>query len=417
MVASPEASGELRILMAARAFRGVADGLVSLILPVYLLALGYGPFEAGLLVTATLAGSALLTLLIGLHAHRASGRTLLMLASVLMLLTGLAFAFEQDFWPLLVVAFIGTLNPSSGDASVFLPLEHAQLARAVAQRDRTRVFAQYSFTGSIASACGALCAGLPELAVPLTGVLEKQALQAVFLLYAAVGAIVLLVYARLPRAVVVDLDGDAAQPLGRSRKIVLILAALFSLNSFAGGFVVQSLLALWLFERFGLSLAATGAIFFWAGVLSAISYFAAVWISERIGLIRTMVFTHLPANLCLILVAFAPTPLDCRYAVADSKRALANGRSDTRFLRHGRGDAVRTAGGRERHGSAAESRFGSCSHPGGVAPRELRLRLAIGHLRRAEDPLRSAAAGGVPEHSSARRGGPTDARCAAQKKA
>ena len=307
MVASPEASGELRILMAARAFRGVADGLVSLILPVYLLALGYGPFEAGLLVTSTLVGSALLTLLIGLHAHRASGRTLLMLASVLMLLTGLAFAFEQDFWPLLVVAFIGTLNPSSGDASVFLPLEHAQLARAVAQRDRTRVFAQYSFTGSIASACGALCAGLPELAVPLTGVVEKQALQAVFLLYASVGAIVLLVYARLPRAVVVDLDGDAAQPLGRSRKIVLILAALFSLDLFAGGFVVQSLLALWLFERFGLSLAATGAIFFWAGVLSAISYFAAVWISERIGLIRTMVFTHLPANLCLILVAFAPS--------------------------------------------------------------------------------------------------------------
>ena len=116
----------------------------------------------------------------------------------------------------------------------------------------------------------------------------------------------LLVYARLPRAVVVDLDGDAAQPLGRSRKIVLILAALFSLDFVRRRLRGESPPALWLFERFGLSLAATGAIFFWAGVLSAISYFAAVWISERIGLIRTMVFTHLPANLCLILVAFAP---------------------------------------------------------------------------------------------------------------
>jgi MFS family permease len=307
MHASLEASGELRILLAARALRGVTDGLVSLILPAYLLVLGYGPFEAGLLATATLAGSALLTLFVGLYVHRVSGRTLLMLASVLMLMTGLAFAFERDFWPLLLVAFFGTLNPSSGDVSVFLPLEQALLARAVAQRDRTRVFAQYSFTGSIASAAGALCAGLPDLAAALMGVAEKEALQAVFYLYAAVGAVVLLLYARLPCAAAIDRDRHAAQPLGRSRKIVLILAALFSLDSFAGGFVVQSLLALWLFDRFGLSLAATGAIFFWFGVLSGLSYFAAVRISERIGLIRTMVFTHLPASLCLILVAFAPS--------------------------------------------------------------------------------------------------------------
>jgi MFS family permease len=307
MHASLEASGELRILLAARALRGVTDGLVSLILPAYLLVLGYGPFEAGLLATATLAGSALLTLFVGLYVHRVSGRTLLMLASVLMLMTGLAFAFERDFWPLLLVAFFGTLNPSSGDVSVFLPLEQALLARAVAQRDRTRVFAQYSFTGSIASAAGALCAGLPDLAAALMGVAEKEVLQAVFYLYAAVGAVVLLLYARLPCAAAIDRDRHAAQPLGRSRKIVLILAALFSLDSFAGGFVVQSLLALWLFDRFGLSLAATGAIFFWFGVLSGLSYFAAVRISERIGLIRTMVFTHLPASLCLILVAFAPS--------------------------------------------------------------------------------------------------------------
>ena len=301
------APGERGILLTARACRGLADGLVSLILPIYLLALGYGPFEAGLLATATLAGSAVLTLVVGLHAHRATGRSLLMLASVLMLLTGLVFAFEQDFWPLLLAAFLGTLNPSSGDVSVFLPLEQAQLAHAVAHRERTRVFAQYSFVGSIASATGALCAGLPELIATSGGVPERRALQAVFLLYAVVGAIVLLLYARLPRAVAPHTDSRGPQPLGRSRRIVLTLAALFSLDSFAGGFVVQSLLALWLFERFGLSLAATGAIFFWTGILAGFSYFAAVRISERIGLIRTMVFTHVPANLCLILVAFAPS--------------------------------------------------------------------------------------------------------------
>jgi predicted MFS family arabinose efflux permease len=228
-------------------------------------------------------------------------------ASVVMLLTGVAFAVSQEFWPLLLVAFVGTLNPSSGDVSVFLPLEHAQLAHLVSDRDRTRLFARYSFVGSIAAAGGALCAGFPEIVAGLAELTPKQALQAVFVLYAALGGVVLLLYARLPRTDSIGSTPVPAHPLGPSRRIVLLLAALFSLDSFAGGFVVQSLLALWLFERFGLSLATTGVIFFWAGVLSALSYFAASWISERIGLVNTMVFTHLPANVCLVLVPFAPT--------------------------------------------------------------------------------------------------------------
>jgi predicted MFS family arabinose efflux permease len=136
----------------------------------------------------------------------------------------------------------------------------------------------------------------------------KSALQAAFLVYALLGGLALLFYRRLPRAAeTADPAVAPAKPLGRSRRIVLTLAALFSLDAFAGGLVVQSLLALWLFERFGLSLAAAGAIFFWTGVLSALSYFAAAWIAERVGLINTMVFTHLPSNLCLALVPFAPT--------------------------------------------------------------------------------------------------------------
>ena len=303
-----DATSEARLLLAAGGLRAVGDSFVSLLLPVYLLELGYGPFETGVIATATLAGSALLTLLLGLYAHRTAGRSLLIGAAALMMLTGIAFAMFEDFWPLLLVAFVGTLNPSSGDVSVFLPLEQAQLARIVRDRDRTRLFARYSFIGSIMAAVGALGAALPEAAAELVGVELRPALQAAFLVYAALGGLALLVYRRLPRGMETATPDQApAKPLGRSRRIVLTLAALFSLDAFAGGLVVQSLLALWLFERFGLSLAAAGAIFFWTGVLSALSYFAAAWIADRIGLINTMVFTHLPANLCLALVPFAPS--------------------------------------------------------------------------------------------------------------
>jgi MFS family permease len=300
---------EAGVLLAARGLRGIGDGLVSLLLPVYLLELGYGAFQTGVIATTTLLGSALLTLLVGLYGHRASGRALLISSAVLMALTGIAFAAFRDFWPLLIVAFIGTLNPSTGDVSVFLPLEQAQLARIVTDRNRTRLFASYSFVGTIATALGALGAALPEVGVHFFGVSMKAALQATFLFYAALGIVALLLYRRLPKmAVAVDGQAVAPKPLDRSRRIVLTLAALFSLDAFAGGFIAQSLLALWLFEHFGLSLAAAAAIFFWTGLLSALSYFAAAWIAGRIGLVNTMVFTHLPSSLCLVLVPLVPNP-------------------------------------------------------------------------------------------------------------
>ena len=178
----------------------------------------------------------------------------------------------------------------------------------VSDRDRTRLFARYSFIESIMAAVGALGAALPEAAVALSGAELKPALQTAFLVYAALGGLALLLYRSLPSGVdPADPDRAPPKPLGRSRRIVLTLAALFSLDAFAGGLVVQSLLALWVFERFGLSLATAGAIFFWTGALSAVSYFAAAWIADRIGLINTMVCTHLPANLCLALVPFAPS--------------------------------------------------------------------------------------------------------------
>jgi len=296
----------VNLLLTARGIRSFGDGLISLVLPIYLLQLGYGAVATGIIATATLLGSALLTLLVGLSGSRAPTRTFLIGAALLMASTGVAFAVVSDFWPLVAIAFVGTLNPSSGDVSVFLPLEQAELARAIPNRERTRLFARYSFIGSVMAAVGALAAGLPEGAAKFFGTDTKLALQGAFLAYAGLGVVVLAIYRRLPRA---SQQPRAPQvhPLRQSRRIVFTLAALFSLDAFAGGFVVQSLLALWLFDRFGLSLATAGMVFFWTGVLSAFSYFAAARIADRIGLVNTMVFTHLPSNICLALVAFAPS--------------------------------------------------------------------------------------------------------------
>lgn len=308
----PGAASETSLLLSSRALRAFGDGLISLLLPVHLAGLGYGPLEIGALATATLAGSAALTLTVGLCAHRLPGRGTLIGATLLMILTGLAFPLAEGFWPLLLIAFVGTINPSSGDVSVFLPLEQARLAHAVPDRERTGLFARYSLIGSLSAAFGSLCAGSPELLKAATGIDPAVAIRGAFVVYALLGVASLLLYRRLP-ATPVDAGSTPVEPLRRSRSIVLRLAALFSLDAFAGGLVVQSLLALWLFERFGLSLAAAGAIFFWTGALSAFSYLAAVRIAGRIGLINTMVFTHLPANVCLVLVPFAP---DLTMAVA-----------------------------------------------------------------------------------------------------
>ena len=299
----PTATANSHLLLAARGLRAASDGFVSIILPAYLLLLGFDALHVGLLATATLLGSALLTLAVGFTGVRRHTRALLIAASLLMVITGLGFAAFVDFWPLLVIAFVGTLNPSSGDVSVFLPLEHALLTGGVAGHDRTALFARYSLVGALLGAAGTLLAALPELAASW-GVARLAAFKAMFVLYALGGLIAALIYRRLGRAEVID-DGPPPSALGPSRWVVYQLAALFSLDAFAGGLVVQSLLALWLFQTFGLSLAVTAQLFFWSGLLTAVSYLAAAPLARRIGLINTMVFTHLPANLCLVAVPFA----------------------------------------------------------------------------------------------------------------
>jgi len=293
-------------LLVARSLRAFADGAVALVLPAYLLAIGLGTFEVGVLSTATLLGSALATFALGVSGHRFAGTSLLRAAALLMLATGVAFAGFASLWPLLVVAFVGTLNPSAGDVSVFLPLEHARLAQAAQGDARVALFARYTVLGAGFAALGALAAAAPDALVRIAGVAPVDALRAVFLAYAAVGAVVFVLYRALPRD---GVDAPAAPmvPLGASRTVVVRLAALFSVDAFAGGLIVNSLLALWLFQRFGVSLAEAGAFFFWTGLLSAASQLAAPAVARRIGLLNTMVFTHIPSSVCLILAALAPS--------------------------------------------------------------------------------------------------------------
>ena len=299
---------DARLLLLARGLRATVDGYVAILLPAYLLALGFGTWEVGLLGTATLLGSAAATLALGAWGHRYPARGLLFAAAALMAATGLGFALlgqPAAFWPLLLVAFVGTMNPSAGDVSVFLPLEHARLAESADGDARTTLFARYSLTGSLCAALGALLAGVPGWLTANAGLGELDALRAMFLLYGAVGVLLWAIYRRLPAPAAHGL-ATAPAPLGPSRATVVRLAALFSLDAFAGGLVVNALLALWLFERFDLSLAAAGRFFFWAGLLTAFSQLAAPVVARRIGLLNTMVFTHIPANLCLMLAALAP---------------------------------------------------------------------------------------------------------------
>lgn len=292
-------------LLVARGLRALADGWMAVLLPAYLLALGLSTLQVGILSTATMLGSALATLGVGAFGHRVATQRLLRGAALLMVATGIGFAGFASFWPLLLVAFVGTLNPSSGDVSVFLPLEHTRLAAAASGSARTALFARYSLAGALCAALGALAAAVPDALAGHGAIDRLAALRAMFLAYAAIGALVWWLYARMPGAPQTEVAAPPA-PLGPSRGVVLRLAALFSADAFAGGLIVNALMSLWLIERFGLTLAQCGQFFFWSGLLGALSQLAAPHVAQRIGLLNTMVFTHLPANVCLVAAALVP---------------------------------------------------------------------------------------------------------------
>ena len=291
------------LLYSARALRGFGDGFATIVLPVYLAKIGFGAAQIGLVAATALLGTAILTLAIGLIAPRHDLRPLLIAGAVLMIATGVAFPAVEQIGLIAAVAFFGTVNPSTGDIGVLIPIEHAALAQGAVDHDRTRIFARYSLIGALSMAAGALAAAAPQLLTRI-GVSELSALRTMFYAYAVLGLVSAAIYYCLPRGNIEQ--KSAVAPLNVSRGVVYRLAALFSVDAFAGGFVVQSLLAVWLFKRFDMSLAAASLFFFWSGVLSAFSYPLAAIIARRIGLVNTMVFTHIPSSLFLILAALSP---------------------------------------------------------------------------------------------------------------
>jgi MFS family permease len=301
----PGASADALRVLTGRGVRAFGDGFVALLLPIYLVELGFSALAIGAIVTSTLIGTAILTLGVGWIANRYSRRLLLLVAAILMTATGAGFAMITDFWPLLVIAFVGTMNPTSGDASIFAPLEQTVLTQTIEPRRRTALFARYSVIGSAATALGVLAAALPDFMTIWTSCTRTAAMQLMFGLYAVLGLVALSIYRPLSPQVEIAEEAPKA-PLQQSKMLVYGMAALFGMDSFGTGFLVQSLLALWLYQAFHVSVATAAAILFWSSLCSAFSYLVAVPIAARIGLINTMVFTHLPSNLLLVLIPFAP---------------------------------------------------------------------------------------------------------------
>jgi MFS family permease len=303
---APTGGRDARRILVVRALRGFVDGLVSVLLAGYLTHLGFTPLEVGAIVTGTLLGSAALTVALGLAGHGLSRRRVLLGAAALMLATGLGFTGFTDFWPLLVVAVLGTLNPSAGDVSVFLPTEQAVLAEIAPAPHRTRLFASYNVSGNFMGALGALASGVPVVVARAYGLDVVRAERCGFVVYALVAVVTGILYLGLGPEVETR-HVARTRPLGESRKVVVQLAALFSLDSFGGGFAIQSLLVLWLHQRFQLSAEVTGAVFFAAGALGGLSQLVSPILAARIGLVPTMVYTHLPANFLLVAAGLVPS--------------------------------------------------------------------------------------------------------------
>jgi MFS family permease len=294
-------------MVAARGLRGFADGLVSVLLAGYLSDRGFSPFQVGAIVTATLVGSAALTLGIGLIGDRLHVRPVLLGASALMFVTGAGFFFAAAFWPIVVIAAVGTLNPSGGDVSVFLPVEQASLAGEVSDEERPQLYAVYNLCGALLAALGALASAIPSVLHDSAGWTRLGADRLGFVAYAVVALSVGLVYRTLPpRAADAAVVTARRRPLERSRRTVLELAGLFSLDSAGSGFAVTSMLVLWLHLRWDLSPKTTASVFFVASLLAGLSHLLAGRFARRFGLVPTMVWTHVPANVALFLAAFAP---------------------------------------------------------------------------------------------------------------
>jgi MFS family permease len=313
-----------RLLLAAKMVRTFAYGFLSVILAIYLKLIGFDEVLIGLILTTTLLNSVVFTLVASFYADKIGRRKFLLLYAALMSVSGSIFAVSENYIALIIAAFIGTINITGAETGAFLTIEQAILPQTLKKlRKRNTVFAIYNMAGTFAMAAGVLLSGLPAVLqqeLQHFGIVLNQigSIKLLFVLYGVLGIVLIGIYLLLSQKIEIqdnqEKQNDEPPQLTKvssltpeSRNIVMRLSGLFAVDSFAGGFVIQSIVSFWFFTRFGADLATLSYIFSISGVLTAFSYMAAAKIADKIGLIKTMVFTHIPANVLIIAVAFAPT--------------------------------------------------------------------------------------------------------------
>ena len=303
------------LLFFTRFMRLFAYGSLSVVLVFYLIALGLSESQTGILLTLTLAGDVVVSFYLTTRADRIGRRCMLIVGAILMAGAGLAFACTKNLLLLIIAGTIGVISPSGNEVGPFLSIEQAALSHVVSQRSRTEVFAWYALTGSVATAMGALFGGTVTHALQRSTLTPVGTYRVVVGLYAVLGVLLAFSFTRLSPAAEVSLPQEgSALPgtigsffgIGHSHRVVMKLSSLFALDSFAGGFVVQSFAAYWFYLRFGVNPGTLGVIFFWANIFAGISALLASRLASRLGLVNTMVFTHLPSNILLILVPLMP---------------------------------------------------------------------------------------------------------------
>jgi len=301
-----------KLLLAARIMRTFGYGFLSVIIAIYLRLLGFDNIQIGLLLGSALVNSVIFTLFASFYADRIGRRRLLIIYASLMSVSGLIFTITDNYFLLILAAFIGTMNVTGSETGAFLTIEQATLPQTIRNKQMMNTaFALYNMVGTFSMSAGILLSGLPSLLQEqFYGLSQIESIKGLFILYTLLGLFVIIIYIMLSRDIEVKQEAKRTikQTLSpRSKQIVAKLSTLFAVDSFAGGFVIQSVISLWFFTRFGTDLAAISYIFSAANVITALSYIAAAKIADRIGLVNTMVFTHLPSNILLILVAFAPS--------------------------------------------------------------------------------------------------------------
>jgi MFS family permease len=309
-----ELSSDGRLLFVTRIIRLFAYGMLSVVLALYLASLGFSDTRIGLLLSLTLVGDIVISLWLTTSADRAGRRRMLIVGAMLMVFAAVLFSMTASFPLLLIAAIIGVISPSGNEVGPFLPIEQAALAQTVSDSHRTSAFAWYNLVGSLATALGALAGGGLVQALQKAGFQAVNSYRVMVVIYGAAGLALVCLFLMLSDATEVTPrtpegpgpNACAMLGLHRSRRVVFTLAALFGLDAFGGGFVIQSFLAYWFYLKFGANPATLGGIFFGANVLAAFSSLAAVAVAKRIGLVNTMVFTHLPSNVLLILVPLMP---------------------------------------------------------------------------------------------------------------